>query len=70
MSSIWKGMKKNFKGQIKLRRQLDEQNTHLEHIEETLRRFYSADPSTLADRVNGDDDIISSPYLLHLHDYH
>ena len=48
MPSIWKGMKKIFKGQIKLRRQLDEQNTRLERIEETLRRSHSASLSTSA----------------------
>jgi len=48
MSFIWKGMKNIFKGQIKLRRQFDEQNTRLEHIEETLRCSHSAGPSTSA----------------------
>jgi len=41
-------MKKIFKGQIKLRRQLDDQNTHLEHIEEMFRHSHSVGPSTSA----------------------
>ena len=48
MSSIWKCMKKIFKGQISLRRQMDE-HTRLARIEETLRRSRSAGPSTSAD---------------------
>ena len=46
MSSIWKGIKKIFKGQIRLRRQLDAQDSRLERIEDTLRRSHSAGPST------------------------
>jgi len=47
MSSIWKDMKKIFKDQIRLRKQL-EHTTRLDCIEEGLRRSRSAGPSTLA----------------------
>ena len=36
MCSIWKGMKKIFRGHIPLRRQMEEQNEQLECIEEGL----------------------------------
>ena len=49
MSSIGKDMKKIFRGQSRLRRQLDDQSTRLEHIEKTLRRSRSTCPSTLTD---------------------
>jgi len=49
MSSIWKGMKKIFRGQIRLRRQLEDQSTRLERIEDTLRRSRSVGPSTSSD---------------------
>ena len=37
MSATWKGMKKNFKGQVRLRKQVEEQTTRLDRIEEGLR---------------------------------
>ena len=46
MSSIWKGMKKIFKGQIRLRKQIEENTTRLNCIEEGLRPSRSAGPST------------------------
>jgi len=46
MSSIWTGMKKIFRGQIRLRRQLDAQDSRLERIEDTLRRSRSAGSGT------------------------
>ena len=46
MSTIWKGMKKIFKGQVRLKKQMEEQTTHLDHIEEGLRQSQSAGPST------------------------
>ena len=46
MSSIWKGMKKIFRGQIRMRRQLEDQNSRLECIEDTFRCSRSAGPST------------------------
>ena len=48
MSSLRKGMKKTFKGQIRLRKQMEEQTTRLEYIEEGLRRLQSASLSTSA----------------------
>ena len=46
MSTIWRGMKKIFRGQIKLRKQVEEQTSRLDRIEEGLRRSQSAGPST------------------------
>ena len=48
MSSIWKGMKKIFKRQIRLKKQIEMQSAWLEHVEEGLRRSRSAGPSNLA----------------------
>jgi len=48
MSSIWKGMKKIFKVQTRLRRQIERQSTHLERIEEGLRCSQSTCPCTSA----------------------
>ena len=48
MSTIWRGMKKIFKGQVRLRKQVEEQTTRLDRIEECLRRSQSAGPSTTA----------------------
>ena len=46
MSFIWKGIKKIFKGQAKLRKRVKEQNERLEQIE--LRHSQSVGPSTSA----------------------
>ena len=46
MSSIWKGMRKVFRGQIRLSRQLEDLSTRLKCIEDTLRRSRLAGPST------------------------
>ena len=48
MSTIWRGMKKIFQGQIRLRKQVAEQTSRLDRIEESLRRSQSAGPSTNA----------------------
>jgi len=48
MSSIWKGMKKIFRGQVRLRKKVEEQSSRLDNIEATLRRSQSAGPSTTA----------------------
>jgi len=48
MSTIWRGMKKIFRGQIRLRKQVEEQTSRLDRIEEGLRRSQSAGPSTTA----------------------
>ena len=48
MSSIWKGMKKIFKGQTKLRQRVEEQNARLKRIEEGLQHSQSMGPSTSA----------------------
>jgi len=67
MSSIWKDMKKIFKRQIKLRRQLDEQNTRQKHIEESLRIRIRPAPAIRSAQVGREGDISFFPYLLHLH---
>ena len=46
MSTIWRGMKKIFKGQVRLQKKVEEQATRLDRIEEGLRRSQSARPST------------------------
>ena len=52
MSSIWKGMKKIFRGQVRLRKKVEEESSRLssrlDDIEATLRRSQSAGPSTTA----------------------
>jgi len=49
MSSIWKGIKKIFNGQAKLRKKVDEKNERLERNEEDLRRSQSMGTSTSID---------------------
>ena len=46
ISTIWKSMKIFFKGQVELRKKVDEQISRLDRIDEGLRRLWSADPST------------------------
>jgi len=48
MSTIWKGMKKIFKGQVRLRKKVEEQSSRLSSMEAALRRSQSAGPSTTA----------------------
>ena len=48
MSTIWRGMKMIFRGQIILLKQVEEQTSRLDRIEEGLRRSQSAGPSTTA----------------------
>jgi len=52
MSSIWKGMKKIFKGQVRLKKKVEEESSRLssrlDDIEARLRRTQSAGPSTTA----------------------
>jgi len=52
MSTIWKGMKKIFRGQVRLRKKMEEESSRLssrlDDIEATLRRTQSAGPSTTA----------------------
>ena len=48
MSTIWKGMKKIFRGQVRLRKKVEEQSSRLAEMEATLRRTQSAGPSTSA----------------------
>ena len=48
MSTIWKGMKKIFRGQVRLRKKVEEQSSRLDRIEAGLRRSQSAGPSTTA----------------------
>ena len=52
MSTIWKGMKKIFRGQVRLRKKVDEESSRissrLDGIEARLRRTQSAGPSTTA----------------------
>ena len=48
MSIIWRGMKKIFRGQVRLRKQVEEQTSRLDRIEEGLRHSQSAGPSTTA----------------------
>jgi len=48
MSSIWKGMKKIFRGQVRLRKKVEEQSSRLDSMEAALRRSQSAGPSTTA----------------------
>ena len=66
MSSIWKGMKKNFKGQIRLRKQMEEQTTRLDCIEEGLRRSQSAGLSTTTGPSRRRGDIFSLLYFMHV----
>ena len=70
MSSIWKGMKKIFKGQIRLRRQIEEYTTRLDHIEEGLRRSQSAGLSTIAGPSHRRGDILSLLYFMHVFHLH
>ena len=48
MSTIWKGMKKIFRGQVRLRKKVEEQSSRLDGMEAALRRSQSAGPSTTA----------------------
>ena len=48
MSTIWRGMKKILRGQVRLRNQVEEQMSRLDRIEDGLRRSQSAGPSTTA----------------------
>jgi len=48
MCTIWKGMKKIFKGQVRLRKRVEEQSSRLSSMEAALRRSQSAGPSTTA----------------------
>ena len=48
MSTLWKGMKKIFRGQVRLRKKVEEQSSRLDGMEATLRRTQSAGPSTTA----------------------
>jgi len=48
MSTIWKGMKKIFRGQVRLRKKVEEQSSRLDSMEAALRRSQSAGPSTTA----------------------
>ena len=48
MSTIWRGMKKIFRGQVRLRKKVEEQSSRLDNIEGALRRSQSAGPSTTA----------------------
>ena len=59
-------MKKIFKDQIRLRKQIEEQTTHLERIEEGLRRSQSVGPSTTAGQSLGGGDILSLHYFMHV----
>ena len=61
MSTIWRGMKKIFKGQVRLRKKVEEQATRLDRIEEGLRRSQSAGPSTTAGPSRRRGDIFSLP---------
>ena len=66
MSFIWKGMKKNFKGQISLRKQMEEHTTCLDRIEESLRRSRLAGPSTSAGPSRRKGLYFLLPYLMHM----
>ena len=48
MSAVWKGMKKIFRGQVRLRKKVEENSSRLDSIEAALRRSQSAGPSTTA----------------------
>jgi len=48
MSTMWKGMKKIFRGQVRLRKKVEEQSSRLGSMEAALRRSQSAGPSTTA----------------------
>ena len=69
MSSVWKGMKKIFKGQVWLKKQMVEQSAWLDHIEEGLRRSQSVGRALWPVRAVDEGDIFFT-YLIFMHSYH
>jgi len=57
---------KIFKGQVRLRKQVEEQTTRLDRIEEGLRRSQSTGPSTTADPSRRRGWYLFFTYFMHI----
>ena len=73
MSTILRGMKKIFRGQVRLRKQVEEQSSRLDRIKAGLQRSQSAGPSTTAVQNDDGGDSVLLPiscifYLAHIED--